>query len=234
MKPTWWERCWRNYWSTLESGGHRDASPAALQRDANMKLSLLPSAGKLLDIGCGTGELSIYFAPAFESLVCIEPSPTMRKVAGERFAASGMDGKICLLDGNHRLLTVRNCGPFTAIIANQVAQYLDIPQLSELLNAARSLIADEGRLLLADIPDPDGLTKARIAWSGGGLSGRLRTYLTHVLTRCGLPGDGMGCGHDVTRLSSLALSLGWKTTRITSSLYDYRYHLVLEPGHGYP
>jgi SAM-dependent methyltransferase len=58
--------------------------PASIE--AAVELSALPPGGRILEIGCGTGQATRAFARRGYRMLCLEPGPSLARVARERLA----------------------------------------------------------------------------------------------------------------------------------------------------
>ena len=56
---------WQAYWATRSDGGHRSQAEAFLRKEAAEKLFHLGRGEALLDLGCGSADLLVYYADAF-------------------------------------------------------------------------------------------------------------------------------------------------------------------------
>ena len=65
---------------------YRPSYPNAVFEDA-IALSQIPAAGRILEIGCGTGQATIPFARRGYAIDCIEPGANLAALATENLAA---------------------------------------------------------------------------------------------------------------------------------------------------
>jgi SAM-dependent methyltransferase len=56
--------------------------------DDLVSLSCIPAGGRILEIGCGTGQLSTALAARGYELVCLEPGPSLAQIARRRLGGS--------------------------------------------------------------------------------------------------------------------------------------------------
>ncbi|HEY6328028.1 MAG TPA: class I SAM-dependent methyltransferase, partial [Blastocatellia bacterium] len=79
----------RSFYDGRTDAGHRYSGEDWFARYAEELLALIPRGGMLLDVGCGSCQITAYLAPAFERVVGIDPSDSMRAAAGERLELQG-------------------------------------------------------------------------------------------------------------------------------------------------
>ncbi len=92
--------------------GRPDYSPALIRDVAT--LCGLDGAGRLLDLGCGPGQLAIAFRPFVAEALGMDPEPEMLALAERQAEAAGVDVAfrqgssydLALLDGPFRLATI--------------------------------------------------------------------------------------------------------------------------------
>src|SRR5580704_10304173 len=89
----------RSFYNGRTDAGHRYSSEAWLARYAEELLALMPCGGTLLDVGCGSCQITTYLAAAFDSVVGIDPSDSMLAAARERSRLQGADN-ISVLNGD--------------------------------------------------------------------------------------------------------------------------------------
>jgi SAM-dependent methyltransferase len=135
---------------------------------------------RVLEIGCGTGQLSVQMAAAGARVTAIDASGAMLAEAQARVQAAGCQERVELrfMDAS-QIGDVFAPGSFDLIVAVLVFSELSHQEQRYVLEAFRPLLADGGRLLLADeiTPGPFG---ARLAI---GLIRLPLALLTWLLTR---------------------------------------------------
>jgi SAM-dependent methyltransferase len=101
---------------------------------------------RLLDLGCGPGQLAIAFAPLVGSVLAIDPEPEMRRIAAEAAAAGGVT--IELLAGSSYDLGV-HLGRFRLVTIGRAFHWMDrvetLRRLGEIVEAdgAVALFGDD-------------------------------------------------------------------------------------------
>jgi ArsR family transcriptional regulator len=102
--------------------------------------------GRLLDIGTGTGRIATLFAPRAQSVLAIDRSAEMLRLARGK-SPEDTDDKVRFVAGDFYDLPVAEGGADTAIL-HQVMHYAQAPE-KVIAETARAL-ADGGQLLIVD------------------------------------------------------------------------------------
>lgn len=102
----------------------------------------LNSAHALLDLGTGTGELAIAFAPYVEEVTAVDPEPQMLRIAGEQAARAGV--RLNLVAGNSHGLDA-SLGRFQLVTIGRAFHLMDRPQTLQVLN---ELVLPQGAVAL--------------------------------------------------------------------------------------
>jgi ubiquinone/menaquinone biosynthesis C-methylase UbiE len=135
---------------------------------------------RALDVGGGTGRLSILLADRVGSVVVTDPSAGMVRVARERIEAAGLSDRLRAVQAD---LTVdRLDGAFDVVWSSMALHH--VQDLDGLLRSVAGLLVDGGRLAIADLDeDPDGAFHNKIDFDGH--HGFDRQRLAEQLTRAG-------------------------------------------------
>ncbi|WAX57992.1 class I SAM-dependent methyltransferase [Jatrophihabitans cynanchi] len=134
-----------------------------------------------LDVGGGTGRLSILLADQVASVVVTDPSAGMVQVARERIEAAGLGDRVRAVQAD--LMTDRLDGIYDVVWSSMALHH--VQDLDRLLRSVAGLLADGGRLCIADLDeDPDGAFHADKA-DFDGHHGFDRKRLAEQLTRAG-------------------------------------------------
>jgi SAM-dependent methyltransferase len=113
-------------------------------------LAALPAgAGSAVDLGCGAGRHSVLLADRAETVLAVDVSERMLRVAGTERARPNVRYQ-------HRgVLDVRAAeGPFDVVLSVHTLHHVGPPAL--VLPHVRSLVAPGGTVVVADIVDPGG------------------------------------------------------------------------------
>jgi len=134
-----------------------------------------------LDVGGGTGRLSILLADQVGSVVVTDPSAGMVRVARERIEAAGLSDRLRAVQAD--LTTDRLDGTYDVAWSSMALHHVRNPD--DLLRTLAGLLVPGGRLLIADLDeDPDGAFHAdKVDFDGH--HGFDRQRLTEQLARAG-------------------------------------------------
>jgi SAM-dependent methyltransferase len=131
--------------------GH-EKRQVAVARAIAEAVSLTP-AMSAVDIGGGTGRLSILLADLVASVVVTDPSAGMVQVAHKRIEAAGLGDRLRAVQLD--LTTERLDGAYDVAWSSMALHH--IQDLDGLLRSIAGLLIDGGRLCIADLDeDPDG------------------------------------------------------------------------------
>jgi ubiquinone/menaquinone biosynthesis C-methylase UbiE len=159
--------------------GHEDRQ-VAVARAIEGVLDLNPGM-RALDVGGGTGRLSILLAGRIGSAVVTDPSAGMVQVARERIEAAGLSDRLRAVRAD--LTTDRLDGSYDVVWSSMALHH--VRDLDALLQSVAGLLVAGGRLAIADLDeDPDGAFHAHKA-EFDGHHGFDREGLTERLTRAG-------------------------------------------------
>lgn len=122
-------------------------NPDGPDHDFYRELAERGNSLRILDVGCGTGMLTVTFAAAGREVVGVDPSPSMISYARQRTGADG----VTWIEGDTRALP---SGPFDLIVmTGNVAQHIPDPQWERTLNHLRG-VAETGTLLAFESRNP--------------------------------------------------------------------------------
>jgi SAM-dependent methyltransferase len=106
-----------------------------------------------VDVGGGTGRLSILLADLVGSVVVTDPSAGMVRVAQERIETAGLSDRLRAVQAD--LTTDRLEGTYDVAWSSMAMHHVE--DLDGLLRSLADLLVDGGRLCIADLDaDPDG------------------------------------------------------------------------------
>ena len=105
-----------------------------------------------VDVGGGTGRLSILLADLVGSVVVTDPSAGMVQVARERIEAAGLSDRLRAVQAD--LTTDQLDGMYDVVWSSMALHH--VQDLDGLLQSVAALLVHGGRLLIADLDeDPD-------------------------------------------------------------------------------
>jgi 2-polyprenyl-3-methyl-5-hydroxy-6-metoxy-1,4-benzoquinol methylase len=111
-------------------------------------VSLSPQMSAV-DVGGGTGRLSIILADLVGSVVVTDPSAGMVQVARERIEAAGLTDRLRAVQAD--LATDRLDGAYDVVWSSMALHHVQNPD--ELLRSLAALLVSGGRLLIADLDE---------------------------------------------------------------------------------
>ena len=166
--------------ATWDDDPDKEKRQVAVARAIEEALDLNPRMNAV-DVGGGTGRLSILLADRVGTAVVVDPSAGMVQVARERIEAAGLSDRLRAVQAD--LTTDQLDGSFDVVWSSMALHH--VQHLDELLQAVAGLLVDGGRLAIADLDeDPDGAFHAGKA-DFDGHHGFDRDRLAEQLTRAG-------------------------------------------------
>jgi ubiquinone/menaquinone biosynthesis C-methylase UbiE len=136
---------------------------------------------RAVDIGGGTGRLSILLADLVGSVVVTDPSAGMVQVARERIETAGLADRLRAVQAD--LTTDHLDGTYDVVWCSMALHH--VQDLDALLRSVAGLLVDGGRLCIADLEaDPGGAFHADKA-DFDGHNGFDRQHLAELLGRAG-------------------------------------------------
>jgi ubiquinone/menaquinone biosynthesis C-methylase UbiE len=144
------ERRLQNFWDEEASAyddapDHGLADPAIRHRWADLLEGLLPQAGRVLDIGCGTGSLSVLAAQKGHEVVGLDGSSEMLRRARQKAGSAGLD--IDFVQGD-AAVPPASLGSFEAILGRHILWAL--PDRAAALRRWTQLLIDGGRMVMIE------------------------------------------------------------------------------------
>ena len=134
-----------------DDAGHEERQ-VAVARAIEQAVTLSPEMSAL-DVGAGTGRLSILLSDRVGSVVVTDPSGGMVQVAQERIQAAGLGDRLRAVQVD--LTTDPLDGSYDVVWSSMAMHH--VPDLEGLLRSVAGLLVAGGRLAIADLDeDPDG------------------------------------------------------------------------------
>ncbi len=138
--------------ATWDDNPEHEERQLAVARAIKQAVDLSPRMNAV-DIGGGTGRLSILLADLVGSVVVTDPSAGMVQVARERIEAAGLSDRLRAVQAD--LTTDRLDGTYDVVWSSMALHHVQNPD--GLLRSVAGLLVPGGRLLIADLDeDPDG------------------------------------------------------------------------------
>lgn len=224
----------KTYWAGRVDAVHRHSEEHWLRLYAEELLALVPHGGTLLDVGCGSCQLTTYMAQAFERVVAFDFSDSMLEAGRERVAANGVSN-VTVTNGDATRFP-REAARADVILAHGVIQYFDDAALEKHLAECARVLAPGGVVCWGLVPN----RRLRLMWYLRLLNGPRPTarellrrgYHTWRRWRKARAAgdhlwDGIGNWFDAETLASRARAAGFDMTWRHSWFYEYRFHALL-------
>jgi SAM-dependent methyltransferase len=153
---------WKYYWNSFDNGQVLDEKATSLEAKqfvGNLTAAVpLQEHWRLLEFGCGTGHAAELLAPKVRELWVWDAAPRMLEQARRRV---GGHRNVVLVRSADQLIR-ESAGAFDLVIVNSVVQYMSRLELTQWLPRWRDLIAEGGRLVISDLPQPGGRLSADV------------------------------------------------------------------------
>ncbi len=227
-----------DFYADKANGVHRYNTEEFFKREAEEKLFHMGSGSSLLDFGCGTGDLLVYYSAAFQSMLGVDISANMVQRARQRLDEFGL-GTVAVAQADEAdVWRVVGNSKFDVITSAGVMQYLSASQIEDFLRLARVHLLPGGRIAIFDLVDPRLYWLFKYGWFhekplDPQLVVRSLIQTGRVLGRklvrslAGRPEDHIGYTHHPVIVQRAAESSGFQCRIVCSMYYEYRYHALL-------
>lgn len=180
--------------ATWEDDPAHEKRQVAVARAIRAAVDLGPQM-RAIEIGGGTGRLSILLADQVGSVVVTDPSAGMVQVAQERIASAGLADRLSAVRAD--LVTDPIAGTYDVAWSSLALHH--VHDVDGLLRSVAGLLVDGGRLAIADLDDdPDGAFHADKPGFDGH-DGFDRDRLTEQLTGAGFTDIGFVDATTITK-----------------------------------
>ncbi len=166
--------------ATWDDDRNHEKRQAEVAQAIKKAVNLSPQMSAV-DVGAGTGRLSILLADRVGTVVVTDPSAGMVQVARQRIEEAGLGDRLRAIQAD--LTTDALDGTYDVVWSSMALHH--VRDLDALLRSVAGLLVDGGRLCIADLEeDPDGAFHAERA-DFDGHHGFDRQHLAKQLTRAG-------------------------------------------------
>jgi len=228
-----------HFYSDKTNGIHRFNDEGFYQLEAREKLFHMGSGASLLDFGCGSADLLVYYAPHFERMLGCDISDNMVTRARGRLAQFAITNASVEQADEIAVWRLVAGQRFDFITSAGVMQYLSESQIRLFLGRARDHLNLKGRITLFDLVDPRVYWLAKYGWfqaqpmglraMGSGLKQSSKIVLRKLIrSLANRPEDHMGFSHHPSHIEAVAQAEGYRVRFVRSMYYEYRYHALLE------
>jgi cyclopropane-fatty-acyl-phospholipid synthase len=224
---------WVEFFANRRDGGHRFSTEEFISMEAKEKLFHLDGGKKLLDFGCGAGELLIHYASKYEKAVGVDFSASMLDEASKKIREKQC-GNILLIQADDKTVWDKLEYSFDRITAAGVIQYLTLQEIDNFIINSSSYLNKNGKIVFFDILDP----RLYPLWKIGLLSQDADFW--KVTRKVGFefwkmisatlnnrPKNAIGFAYKPDAIVKIADKRGFKTTIVQSMYYEYRYHAIM-------
>ena len=173
---------WKEYWNKQSDGQHDSQQEGFLRNESEEKLFHLAKGENLLDFGCGSADLLVYYAPFFKFMMGADSSKLMLEKAKERLSAFDFSNNVMLIHSdNHQIWNdiATELGKdfkFDCITTGQVIQYLDKKETENFICNAVHHLTDDGKICLFDIVD----SRTFVLWQAGLFKGNSFNFMVMI------------------------------------------------------
>jgi ubiquinone/menaquinone biosynthesis C-methylase UbiE len=226
----------KQYWAGKTDGAHRHPTEESFQKYALELLEILPRRGTLLDIGCGSCQVTTYLAPEFERVYAVDFSETMLTAARQRVQSLGLTN-VTVLSGSAQRFPV-DVTSADVILTSAVIQYMSHGDLRLHLKECRRILRRGGVVLAALVPDAARKTTYYYGYFLGDRFHRLRllrswVHLTYLRANAHLHKDllwdGIGNWFYQADFGTDAIQAGFQAEFRDAQTSEYRFHALLRP-----
>lgn len=228
-----------DFYSDKVSGLHRLSEESFLAKEAREKIFHLGPAASVLDFGCGTADLTAYYAQAYEKVVGADFSANMLEHARRRLDGFGHP-EVTLIEADDRAIWGHVIGQqFDVITTAGVMQHLSLARFEAFLQGARGALNRGGRVVLFDLIDPRRYRLAELGIFGArpgfvcaavAVGRNLPALLLRRLrmARNGRENDRIGFEHHPMHVCRIAERQRFSVEFVNSMYYEYRFHVLLQ------
>jgi len=195
---------------------------------------MFPCRGTLLDVGCGSCQITTYLAPEFDRVYGIDFSDTMLTAAHQRLDSLGITN-IKLLSGAAQSLPAAITSA-DVILSCAVIQYLSLADFSQHLQECQRILNRDGVICVGLVPDAARKNTYYYGYLTANRFRRLRVLRSWIdITRRRVKGyfvkdlrwDGIGNWFHQADIEQAAIDAGFEVEFRNSWFSEYRFHALL-------
>jgi 2-polyprenyl-3-methyl-5-hydroxy-6-metoxy-1,4-benzoquinol methylase len=176
--------------------------------------------GRMLEIGCGDGNLFPYFGIPAANYKGVDFTPQLIEIFKSR--ATGVTLECA--EGSSYL---DPAAKYDLILLNAVIQHFDSAMLEQHLKNAISMLNENGMLIWGSVPQ----RRHRMSYDAGKCYGTGKTQPIRLAKSWALRllgKDAMGFWYEPEEVSALTSKYGLVAKFVPSELYPYRFHAVIQ------
>ena len=229
------------FFATKVNGVHRFNSEDFLRLEAEEKLFHLGQGNGLLDFGCGSADLLVYYASRFVNAYGVDLSDNMLDHARVRVSSFGVANVKLMKADDMTVWKELGNVHLDVITTAAVMQYFTVDQISRFLDHGKKVLKDDGRFAFFDLVDPNVYWMFKYnfyspdrplvrnipigLWSA--LKVGIKTSLALLKGKSFDFNASLGNTHLPGAISDLAQRHGMECQIIRSMYYEYRFHAIL-------
>lgn len=222
---------WKRYWSDKIEGHHTFIDEGSLKKEASEVLFHTDGGKSLLDFGCGSGQLLVYYAPEYERITGVDFSLSMLEKAEIRIKQFGYTN-ITLIHADDTSIWDQIDKPYDRIISYGVVQYLTKDQIDYFVNKSSTVLNMDGKIIFFMIIDPYLVD----LWRAGLFSKKCNYFFVFFqfiklkllnFIRGGPDNKIMGYAYNTKVIEKIAEKYGFQMEYVKSMYSEYRYHAIL-------
>lgn len=158
--------------------------------------SLVMAGQQILDLGCGTGALTLRAARRGARVKGIDINAPMLEIAAQRIKAEGLEDKVDLMEMGVAQLDTEKTNHYDAVMSGLCLSELSDDELAYTVQEAARILRPGGLLLIADEMKPEGmpgrLVHAAVRAPLAALAYAFTQRTTHAISK--LPQRMVGAG----------------------------------------
>jgi cyclopropane fatty-acyl-phospholipid synthase-like methyltransferase len=141
---------WSEFWNNVSDPKHASSDHETFEKYSSEILFFLKGATKIVDTGCGSGEILELISPHFQKVFGIDYSKSMIDAANLRCEKIV---NVTLIHGNMIDIAKLVNEEVDCIYNNGVIQYISHRELEAFIDSALSILSKRGRIVFMNIPD---------------------------------------------------------------------------------